>query len=56
MNKKPGQTKGAELAKGCSRVVKMLCSNIQTEKQTEKVKKRTLQPQEGMIQQGGGVQ
>ena len=38
MNTKPRQTEGAELAKSCSRVVKTLWSNIQTEKQTVKVK------------------
>ena len=38
MNTKPRQTEGAELAKDCSRVVMTLWSNIQTEKQTEKVK------------------
>ena len=38
MNTKPRQTEGAELAKGCSRVGKILWSNIQTEKQTVKVK------------------
>ena len=38
MNTKPRQTEGTELAKGCSRVVKTLWSNIQTEKQTVKVK------------------
>ena len=38
MNTKPRQTEGVELAKGCSRVVKTLWSNIQTEKQIVKVK------------------
>ena len=32
MNTKPRQTEGTELAKVCSRVVKILYSNIQTEK------------------------
>ena len=35
---KPRQTEGAKLAKDCSRVVKTLWSNIQTEIQTVQLK------------------
>ena len=38
MNRKTRQTEGVMLVKGCSRVVKTLWSNIQTEKQILKVK------------------